>query len=108
MPVYNKLVRDKIPQVIEATGKSCRTRILGQEEYLLALNTKLKEEAAEYHDASDDASALEELADMLEVIRGLAAARGSSWEQLEAIRKRKADARGGFQEKVFLIDVDEA
>jgi predicted house-cleaning noncanonical NTP pyrophosphatase (MazG superfamily) len=108
MPTYNKLVRDKIPEVIQSTGKSFRTRILNPEEYLHELNTKLREESEEYHLAKDDQAALEELADMLEVIRAIAEARGSSWQELEDTRVQKAKARGGFSDRVFLIDVDDA
>lgn len=108
MPTYNKLVRDHIPAIIESTGKGYRTRILDAEEYIHELNTKLKEESEEYHQATDDAAALEELADMLEVIRALAEAKGSSWEELENLRAKKEESRGGFKDRVFLIDVDDA
>ncbi|MGV2685705.1 hypothetical protein GNF82_15290, partial [Clostridium perfringens] len=72
MPVYNKLVRDLIPQVIEATGKEFRTRILDEEEYKKELIIKLKEELEEYFAAESSKESLEEHADMLEVIRALA------------------------------------
>ncbi|OGX68133.1 MAG: hypothetical protein A2189_05045 [Paenibacillus sp. RIFOXYA1_FULL_44_5] len=108
MPVYNKLVRDKIPQVIEADGKSFRSRILNEEEYKNELHIKLREESEEYLQAKDKQEALEEMADMLEVIRALAVVHGASWEQLEAIRLKKAEARGGFEDRVYLIDVNEA
>ncbi|MBP1995821.1 nucleoside triphosphate pyrophosphohydrolase [Paenibacillus eucommiae] len=108
MPVYNKLVRDKIPQIIEANGKVFRTRVLSTEEYRSELQTKLREEAEEYFEAKNGLEALEEMADMLEVIRALAGVHGATWEQLEAIRVQKAEARGGFEDRVYLIDVDEA
>ncbi|WP_110933947.1 nucleoside triphosphate pyrophosphohydrolase [Paenibacillus bouchesdurhonensis] len=108
MPVYNKLVRDKIPQIIAADGKAYRSRILDKEEYLQELRTKLREETEEYFNAANDKEALEELADMLEVIRALAEAHGSSPTVLEKIRVDKAEKRGGFQDRVYLIDVDEA
>lgn len=107
MPTYNKLVRDKIPQVIEATGKGYRTRILEETEYKVELNTKLQEELTEYLSAVKSEDSLEELVDLLEVIGALAAVYGSSPEQLEALRQKKADKRGGFQERVYLIDVDD-
>ncbi|GMK46621.1 hypothetical protein PghCCS26_37500 [Paenibacillus glycanilyticus] len=107
MPVYNKLVRDSIPQVIESTGKECRTRILEDDEYTHELRIKLKEESEEYFSAQSPQESLEELADLLEVIRALAATHGFSWEQLEGIREMKAKERGGFQEKIYLIDVSE-
>ncbi|NGM83863.1 nucleoside triphosphate pyrophosphohydrolase [Paenibacillus sp. 7124] len=105
MPIYNKLVRDKIPQIIKNGGKVPRTRILDKDEYLGELNAKLREESEEYFRANNPQDALEELADMLEVIRALAVARGVSWEQLEDIRINKVEARGGFKERVYLIDV---
>ncbi|MNN85071.1 hypothetical protein D3C81_2023140 [compost metagenome] len=72
------------------------------------LRTKLREESEEYFSASNDKDALEELADMLEVIRALAEGHGSSPEELEKIRVGKAEKRGGFKDRVYLIDVDEA
>ncbi|WP_262384871.1 nucleoside triphosphate pyrophosphohydrolase [Paenibacillus terrae] len=71
MPTYNKLVRDRIPHIITSQGKECRTRILNPKEYKQELRTKLREEAEEYFEAAKDKDALEELADMLEVIRAL-------------------------------------
>lgn len=61
---YNKLVRDRIPEIIEASGKTCRTTVLNDTEYLPMLDAKLDEELAEYHKDQD----IEELADLLEVI----------------------------------------
>ena len=101
LKVYNKLVRDRIPEIIEADGKRCKTRILSDEEYLRYVDAKLDEELAEYH---KDGS-IEELADLLEVIRAAAAARGSSIEEVEAIRVRKAEKRGGFEKRILLITV---
>lgn len=108
MPIYNKLVRDRIPEVIESTGKACRSRILNEKEYHTELVVKLREESEEYFAARGAQDSLEELADMLEVIRALAVVHGASWEQLEAIREEKAAARGGFRDRVYLIDVEEA
>ncbi|ALP35828.1 phosphoribosyl-ATP pyrophosphohydrolase [Paenibacillus sp. IHB B 3084] len=108
MPTYNKLVRDRIPHIITSQGKGCRTRILDPEEYKQELRTKLREEAEEYFEAAKDKDALEELADMLEVIRALAEVHGANVAELDKLRADKAEARGGFQERVFLIDVNEA
>ncbi|MDN4604880.1 nucleoside triphosphate pyrophosphohydrolase [Paenibacillus sp. F6_3S_P_1C] len=108
MPTYNKLVRDKIPHIITFSGKGCRTRILDPEEYKKELRTKLQEESDEYMSAGSDQEALEELADMLEVIRALAEVHGANAAQLDKLRADKAETRGGFQERVYLIDVDEA
>lgn len=101
--IYNKLVRDRIPEIIEESGKECKIRILNEEEYMQMLNVKLDEELAEYHKDQN----VEELADLLEVIYAAALARGYSIEQLEQIRAAKAEKRGAFQERVFLIEVEE-
>lgn len=100
---YHKLVRDKIPEIIEATGKSCTCEVLSDDDYLRMLDEKLNEELAEYH--ADHS--LEELADLLEVIRAVAEARGSSFAEIEKIRVQKAQARGGFAEKLLLTEVRE-
>ncbi len=100
---YNKLVRDRIPEIIEQGGKHCRTQVLSDEDYLRMVDAKLDEELAEYH---ADGS-VEELADLLEVIYAAAAARGCGREELEEIRRLKAEKRGGFEKKILLVDVDE-
>lgn len=107
MPLYNKLVRDKIPEVIKKTGKSYRVRTLNHHEYIIELKKKLTEEVDEYLNAPDDAEAIEELADILELIHALAKIHNSTINEVEAIRVEKANKRGGFQDKVFLIDVDD-
>lgn len=107
MPRYEKLVRDKIPQTIEQSGKKCRTRVLSDEEYLAELRRKFQEEFEEYKAAGNSGESVEELADLLEILYALAEVHGSSKEQLEEIRARKAAERGGFREKVYLIEVHE-
>lgn len=100
---HNKLVRDLIPQIIEENGNSCRCRILTEQEYLTALDEKLNEELAEYQQGKS----MEELADLLEVIRAVITARGSTYEQVEAIRQAKAEKRGGFKKRIWLESVEE-
>ena len=99
--VYNKLVRDRIPEIIEQTGKTCTCSILSDEDYLKMLDEKLNEELAEYQ---EDKS-MEELADLLEVIKAVALARGSSFEKVEEIRRAKAEKRGGFDKRIYLEEV---
>lgn len=101
--VYNKLVRDGIPRIIAEDGNRCTTRVLETREYLEALDAKLTEELAEYQQSKS----LEELADLLEVIHALVKARGHSWQELEQLRQQKAAARGGFEERIFLLEVTE-
>ena len=103
MKTYNKLVRDRIPEIIEASGNTCITEILSDEEYLKMIDTKFDEELAEYHKDQN----IEELADMLEVIYAAAVARGYSIEELEKVRVEKAEKRGGFSKKILLKEVEE-
>ena len=98
---YNKLVRDKIPEIIQASGKTCETEILSDEEYLQMLDKKLDEELAEYHQDQN----IEELADLLEVLYSTVKARGYSIEELEHVRVEKQKARGGFDKKILLKTV---
>jgi predicted house-cleaning noncanonical NTP pyrophosphatase (MazG superfamily) len=107
MPTYNKLVRDKIPQFIESKGKKFSTKVLNDEDYIKYLKEKAYEELDEYCAAETDGEAVEELADLLEVIRALTKQHGSSIEEVEAVRVDKAEKRGGFQEKMFLIEVED-
>lgn len=99
--IHNKLVRDKIPEIIDADNRKCDIEILSQEEYLKAIDAKLDEELAEYHKDQN----LEELADLLEVIYAAAKARGYSVEELEALRQQKTEARGRFDKKILLKSV---
>lgn len=100
---HNKLVRDLIPQIIEANGQSCLYQTLDDQEYLAALDAKLNEELTEYQ---QDKS-MEELADLLEVIRAVITARGSTYEKVEAIRMAKAKKRGGFEKRIWLVETDD-
>lgn len=102
MKIYNKLVRDRIPDIIGADGKRCSAYILSDEEYIKELDKKLNEEVAEYQTDKNP----EELADILEVIRAICLARGYSLSDLEEMRSKKAAERGGFSGKIFLEYVE--
>ena len=101
--IYEKLVRDKIPEIIEKSGKICEMEILSDEKYLEMIDKKLDEELAEYHQDQN----IEELADLLEVIYAATKARGYSIEELEKVRAQKAEKRGGFDKKILLKKVIE-
>ena len=101
--VYYKLVRDRIPEIIEQAGQKCVCSVLSDDEYLKMLDGKLNEELAEYQESKS----MEELADLLEVVRAVALARGSSPEEVEEIRRQKAEKRGGFEKKILLEEVTE-
>ena len=98
---YSKLVRDRIPEIVESSGKSCVCEVLSDEQYIEMLDAKLNEELAEYQESKS----MEELADLLEVMWAVARARGSSIEEVEAIRIEKAEERGGFEKKLLLKEV---
>ncbi|SDQ08518.1 Predicted house-cleaning noncanonical NTP pyrophosphatase, all-alpha NTP-PPase (MazG) superfamily [Virgibacillus subterraneus] len=106
MPTYNKLIRDKIPGIIAMTGKKANTATLSDEDYIKELRKKTKEELQEYLAADNDSDALDELADLLELMHTLANVHESSMEEVEKIREKKAEQRGGFNDRVFLIDVE--
>lgn len=101
--IYHKLVRDKIPEIIESQGKTCISQILSREEYLKMLDLKLSEELAEYQESKS----LEELADLLEVMEAVTIARGYTWEQLTAVKEEKRQKRGGFENRILLKEVIE-
>lgn len=84
--IYNKLVRDKIPEIIESDGKVCEIEILSDGKYIEMIDAKLDEELAEYHKDQN----LEELADLLEVIQTAVVARGYSVKGLEDLRAKKS------------------
>lgn len=92
-----KLVRDKIPQIIIADGRTPIVRTLSDEEYLSELDRKLNEEVAEYQ--AD--KSLEEMADVLEVLFAICEARGHSVDELMEVRDKKREKRGGFKDKVY-------
>ena len=101
---YDKLIRDRIPEIIERSGKKCIIEELDTDTYIRYLDQKLNEELAEYQ--AD--KSLEELADLLEVIYTVAVARGYSVEELESVRKEKAEKRGGFEKRLRLKGVIES
>ncbi|MGG0206654.1 nucleoside triphosphate pyrophosphohydrolase [Bacillus mycoides] len=105
MPTYNKLIRNKIPQIIKANGKTPTTRILSEDAYIQELCKKTEEELTEYLEADTKENKLEELSDLLEIIKALAEHEGTTLEEINNIRKKKAEERGDFSDRVFLIEV---
>ncbi|ALC87745.1 phosphoribosyl-ATP pyrophosphohydrolase [Bacillus sp. FJAT-22090] len=107
MPVYNKLVRDLIPQVIQKSGSKFTTRILDSSEHLTEIKNKLSEEVKEFQETLNRQDALEELADILELIHAALPIHEATFDELENIRLAKKQKRGGFMEGIYLIMVDE-
>lgn len=100
---HNKLVRDKIPEILEKEGQQPLVRYLNETDFWAALTQKLEEEILELKEASEPHHITEELADILEVIYALAQANGISPEELERQRRTKKSVKGGFEKRVFLI-----
>lgn len=98
MKIYNKLVRDNIPEIMVKNGAKPVTRILTDEEYLIELNKKLKEEVNEYLESEN----IEEIADIEEVLLAILTVKGITKDNLEEIRKTKTLKRGAFNKKIFL------
>lgn len=98
---YNKLVRDRIPEIIEKNGQTAKTAVLGKEEYTSALEKKLKEETREYLHSKE----LIELADILEVVEALAKNQGSSFDEILELKKQKQETNGAFDTRIQLISV---
>ena len=96
--IYNKLVRDKIEEIMISNGAKPITRILSDEEYQKELDKKLLEEVKEYLESGE----IEELADIEEVILAILNTKGQKKENLEEIRKNKVLKRGAFKKKLFL------
>jgi len=103
---YNKLVRDRVPEVIHGQGKTCRTRTLDDSEYRQALLMKLLEEAEEAAQAPEGELG-GELGDLLEVIAALMRAYGLDEAAVQASRRLKRQKRGGFDSKTQLLCVEE-
>ena len=102
MVIYNKAIRDKIPEIIKESGKNCNVKKLDNSEFLIQLEKKLVEELAEYQESKN----VEELADILEVIYRISELKGVVSDELDKIRQKKAEQRGKFDDNLFLVDSD--
>ena len=100
---YNKLVRDKIPQIIQQSGKQAIIEEVSGKEYLELLNAKLGEELQEYIGSES----IEELADLVEVIYAILEYKDVSLGEFEVIRNRKVEERGAFKKKLLLKEVSD-
>ncbi|MCD7808368.1 MAG: nucleoside triphosphate pyrophosphohydrolase [Erysipelotrichaceae bacterium] len=98
---YNKLVRDRIPEIIENDGKTCVVETLNDQDYLSYLNNKLIEEVNEYLESGD----IEELADLEEVLRAILDVKDIDYSTFEEVRLNKVEKRGTFKNKILLKEV---
>ena len=102
MKIYNKLVRDKITDIIETDGRIAKYRILDENEYRRELNKKLQEEVKEYLEDNN----VEELADIVKVIYGILNSTDVSIKEFEKIRINKQEKRGAFEKKIYLEETE--
>lgn len=102
MAIYNKAIRDKIPDIIEESGKNCNVKKLTNSEFLVQLEKKLVEELSEYQESKN----VEELADILEVIYRISELKGITSNELDSIKNEKAKTRGKFDNNLFLVDTN--
>ncbi len=102
---YNKLVRDRIPDILKKKGLVSKTKRLNAREYQRALREKLLEEVTEFLHARGKKEMTNELADLLEVIEALAQSEKISASMLAKKKRTKRKERGGFQKKILLVSV---
>ena len=100
LTIYNKAIRDKIPEIIHDSGYDCNVKTLNDDEFLSKLEEKLIEELQEYQESKS----VEELADILEIIYRISELKGTSKEQLDKLKDKKSQERGTFKDNLFLID----
>ena len=100
--MYNKAIRDKIPEIIKNSGNSCNVKTLNDDDFLIELEKKLKEELEEYFENKT----IEELGDMIDVINRIVILKGVSSDDFEKIRSKKISTNGGFDKNFFLLDAE--
>jgi predicted house-cleaning noncanonical NTP pyrophosphatase (MazG superfamily) len=103
MKTYNKLIRDRIPEIIEKDGGKAKIRILNDKEYHEELLKKIVEEAKEVLETKGEREELtKELGDVLEILDYLIKVFNLDREEIEKVRQERKESRGGFDEKIFL------
>jgi predicted house-cleaning noncanonical NTP pyrophosphatase (MazG superfamily) len=100
--VYNKLIRDRIPEIIERDNRKYAVVIIPPAEFDMALREKLVEEAQEAIKA-DDANLITELADIQEIILALMKLHRIDAVELETVRVHRLQKRGGFENRLKLL-----
>lgn len=105
--VWNKLVRDRIPEYLAAQGIASQTRKLEDDEYYQELRKKLQEEVAEYLEAETPEARCEERADIREVLAALAMFEDGNMDEVEEVEEKKYRERGGFFLRIFLVETNE-
>jgi predicted house-cleaning noncanonical NTP pyrophosphatase (MazG superfamily) len=105
--IYNKLVRDRIPEIIEKDNARPKIRTLENKEYLKALYDKLEEEAAELKNAIGKEEAMKEIGDVYEVLEAIIKSYKLDEEEIRKLQNQRRETRGGFEKGIFLESVEE-
>lgn len=100
--IFNKLVRDKIPELLDKKGGETETEVLDNKKYIIFLAKKLREECEEIISAGSKQNLTEELADLVEVIQAISKVNDIDFMEIENIRLAKKEKYGGFEHKILL------
>lgn len=101
--IYNKLIRDRIPEIIAANNQTAETRVLNKKEFIKELRKKILEEAKELNEGSGHDNLIEELVDIQEIIDAILEEKKVKFLEFRKIQTEKRQKRGGFKKKLFLI-----
>ena len=105
--IYNKLIRDNIPEIIEKDKKSCFTTVLSDEQFKVELKKKLIEESKELSIANTKDDLVNELADIHGLLDNIRETYGITQDEVIAYQQKKVASNGKFDKKLFLISVEE-
>ena|SRR3989344_4490820 len=105
--IYNKLIRDKIPEIIKKSNAIPKISKLSSEQFKIALREKLVEEAKELLEARTDEEILNELSDVMQLIESIVESNNLTFAKIEKQKRKKRQERGGFGMKLFLKYIDE-
>jgi predicted house-cleaning noncanonical NTP pyrophosphatase (MazG superfamily) len=106
--IYNKLIRDKIPEIIKKDNAAPKVSKLSDEQFKTALKEKLVEEAKELLEAKTGEEILNELSDVMQLVESIAENNNLTLVKIEKQKEKKKQERGSFEKKLFLEYVDEA
>ena len=101
--IYNKLIRDRIPEIIKADGWTPETRILKSKDFIFELKKKILEEAKELNDGKSHDNLIEELVDIQEIIDAILTKKKIKLTEFRKLQTSKRQKRGGFKKKLYLI-----
>ena len=101
--IYNKLIRDRIPEIIKKDGWIPKTRLLNNREFLKELKKKILEEARELNKGQKEKDLINELVDIQEIIDAILIEKKIKFKEFRKIQSQKRKKRGGFEKKLFLV-----